>query len=192
MDMLVATVVGSMHVLCLFAPFTFSWTNFGLMMGLYFLTGCVGITMGYHRLFSHRSYKVPKWLEYFIAYCGAQALQGDPMDWVSSHRWHHYHTDDPLDPHSPYEGFWWSHSGWFFDAKSTLKRVGDRSNVSDMAVDPFYRHLEKWYGVHIALLFGLLYLIGGFPAIVWGGAVRLVWVYHITWLVNSAAHCWGY
>lgn len=71
MDMLVATVVGSMHVLCLFAPFTFSWTNFGLMMGLYFLTGCVGITMGYHRLFSHRSYKVPKWLEYFIAYCGA-------------------------------------------------------------------------------------------------------------------------
>ena len=61
-----------------------------------------------------------------------------------------------------------------------------------MAVDRFYVHLAKWYPLHIALMFGALYLIGGFPAIVWGGAVRLVWVYHITWLVNSAAHCWGY
>lgn len=72
--MIVMGLVGGMHVLCLAAPFTFSWSNLGLMLGLYFMTGCIGITMGYHRLFAHKSFKVPKLLEYFIAYCGALAL----------------------------------------------------------------------------------------------------------------------
>ena len=79
--------------------------------------GCLGITLSFHRQLSHRSFATPKWLEYALAYCGVLAVQGDPTEWVSSHRYHHLHTDTPLDPHSPYEGFWWSHMGWLLDNK---------------------------------------------------------------------------
>lgn len=103
------------HGLCLAAPFTFSWPMVALFAASYFVTGCLGITLSYHRQLSHRSFQTPKWLEYALAYCGVLAVQGEPMEWVSSHRYHHLHTDTPLDPHSPYEGFWWSHMGWLLD-----------------------------------------------------------------------------
>ena len=106
-----------MHGLCLAAPFTFSWGMVALFLGTYAVTGCLGITLSYHRQLSHRSFQTPKWLEYALAYCGVLAIQGDPLEWVSSHRYHHLHTDTPLDPHSPYEGFWWSHMGWLLDNK---------------------------------------------------------------------------
>ena len=105
------------HGLCLAAPFTFSWPMVGLFAVSYFITGCLGITLSYHRQLSHGSFTTPKWLEYALAYCGVLAIQGEPMEWVSSHRYHHLHTDTPLDPHSPYEGFWWSHMGWLLDNK---------------------------------------------------------------------------
>lgn len=82
---------------------------------------CLGITLSFHRQLSHRSFQTPKWLEYVFAYCGVLAVQGDPTEWVSSHRFHHLHTDTPLDPHSPYEGFWWSHMGWLLDEKVRWK-----------------------------------------------------------------------
>lgn len=81
--------------------------------------------------------------------------------------------------------------GWILENDATLERVGNRSNVSDMASQPFYNHLEKHYTVHLGLMFAALYAFGGFPAMVWGGAVRIVWVWHVTWLVNSACHLWG-
>ena len=115
------------HGLCLAAPFTFSWPMVGLFLVSYFITGCLGITLSYHRQLSHRSFATPKWLEYALAYCGVLAIQGEPMEWVSSHRYHHLHTDTPLDPHSPYEGFWWSHMGWLLDNKvspAILKLIG--------------------------------------------------------------------
>lgn len=81
--------------------------------------------------------------------------------------------------------------GWLLDHKTTLERVHDRSNASDMSKDPFYVHLQKFYAWHVVAQLAALYLLGGFPALVWGGALRIVWVYHITWFVNSAAHVWG-
>lgn len=140
----------------------------------------------------YRSFKTPKWLEYFFAYCGVWSVQGDPLEWVSSHRYHHLHTDTPLDPHSPYEGFWWSHMGWLLDNNITVERVGNRNNHLDIARQPFYQFIEKTYIWHIAAMFAVLFAIGGFPAVVWGGALRVCWVYHITWFVNSASHVWGY
>lgn len=190
-DLIYVGFMVAMHGLACFAPMTFSWPMVWLFLGTYFVSGCLGITLSYHRQLSHRSFQTPKWLEYVLAYCGVLAVQGDPAEWVSSHRYHHLHCDTPLDPHSPYEGFWWSHMGWLLDHKTTLERVHDRSNAADMYKDPFYRHLEKYYGLHVAAQLGLLYALGGFPALVWGGALRIVWVYHITWFVNSAAHVWG-
>lgn len=76
--------------------------------------------------------------------------------------------------------------------QSTLQRVSNRSNVADMSCQPFYNFIQKTYTWHVVGLFAALYALGGFPAMVWGGALRIAWVYHITWFVNSASHCWGY
>lgn len=180
------------HGLCLLAPMTFSWPMVGLFFGSYFITGCLGITLSFHRQLSHRSFQTPKWLEYALAYCGVLAVQGDPIEWVSSHRYHHLHTDTPLDPHSPYEGFWWSHMGWLLNNGATLERVGSRGNTGDLDVQPFYKFIQRTYAWHVVAMFVALYAFGGLPAVVWGGALRAAWVYHITWFVNSASHCWGY
>eukprot|EP00898_Chlorokybus_atmophyticus_P007858 jgi/Chlat1/8073/Chrsp75S00603 len=183
--------MSAMHIACLWAPATFSWGNVALFAGLYFITGCLGITLSFHRNLSHKAFKLPKWLEYTFAYCGVQAVQGDPLEWVSSHRYHHANCDTLEDPHTPYEGFWWSHMGWLLDEKATLKRVGARANIADMESQPFYKWIQKTYIAHPIAFAGLLYAFGGLPAIIWGMCLRVVWVYHITWLVNSASHVWG-
>ncbi|MCL7051055.1 hypothetical protein MKW94_007966 [Papaver nudicaule] len=190
-DIATAVVVLSMHICCLFAPFVFSWNAFWVAVSLYVITGLFGITLSFHRNLSHRSFKLPKALEYLFAYCGVQAMQGNPIDWVSTHRYHHQFCDSDKDPHSPIEGFWFSHMSWLFDTDSILEKCGERNNVGDLQKQPFYRFLQKTYVAHPILLGVILYLLGGFPYIVWGMGVRIVWVYHITWLVNSACHVWG-
>lgn len=184
-------IVLSMHLLCLFAPFNFNWSAFWVAVALYVVTGLFGITTSFHRNLSHKSFKLPKWLEYFFAYCGVLALQGNPIDWVSTHRYHHQFCDSEKDPHSPIEGFWFSHMSWLFDTNSIAERCGEPTNVGDLEKQSFYRFLRSTYMVHPFALGALLYAIGGFPFLVWGMGVRVVWVYHITWLVNSACHVWG-
>lgn len=190
-----ASVVFLMHVLSLIAPFYFTWPAFRLAVGLYVVTGLLGITLSYHRNLSHRSFRLPKWLEYTFAYCGAQAIQGNPIDWVSTHRHHHQHCDSPKDPHSPLEGFWFSHMSWLFDNNTYHDKVsgngGSLSNVGDMEKQPFYRFLKLTYMLHPLAMGLLLYFAGGIPFIAWGMGVRVVFVYHITWFVNSACHVWG-
>ncbi|KAK7255222.1 hypothetical protein RIF29_28628 [Crotalaria pallida] len=191
LDIGTCVVVLSMHVLSLFAPFHFNWPAFWVAVGLYVVTGLFGITLSFHRNLSHKSFKVPKWLEYSFAYCGVLALQGNPIDWVSTHRYHHQFCDSDRDPHSPIEGFWFSHMNWLFDTNSVIERCGEPNNVVDLEKQSFYRFLRSSYIVHPLALGALLYAIGGFPFLVWGMGVRVVWVYHITWLVNSACHVWG-
>ncbi|OMO54354.1 Fatty acid desaturase, type 1 [Corchorus capsularis] len=191
LDIATAGVVLAMHLLSLFAPFHFNWPAFWVAVGLYFVTGLLGITLSFHRNLSHRSFKVPKWLEYFFAYCGAHALQGNPIDWVSTHRYHHQFCDSERDPHSPIEGFWFSHMNWIFDTNNVVERCGEQTNVGDLEKQPFYKFLKITYVLHPIALGALLYALGGFPFLVWGMGVRIVWVYHITWLVNSACHVWG-
>ncbi|KAF2301435.1 hypothetical protein GH714_024071 [Hevea brasiliensis] len=191
LDIGTAGVVLSMHLLSLFAPFYFSWSAFWAAFGLYVVTGLLGITLSFHRNLSHRSFKLPKWLEYLFAYCGVQALQGNPIDWVSTHRYHHQFCDSERDPHSPLEGFWYSHMSWLFDTNSVIERCGDPSNVGDLQKQPFYKFIQKTYILHPIAFGVLLYAVGGFPFLVWGMGVRIIWVFHITWLVNSACHVWG-
>ncbi|KAJ1429136.1 Fatty acid desaturase domain [Sesbania bispinosa] len=183
LDVGTAGIVLAMHVLSLFAPFQFNWPAFWVAVSLYVVTGLFGITLSFHRNLSHRSFKLPKWLEYAFAYCGVLALQGNPIDWVSTHRYHHQFCDSDKDPHSPIEGFWFSHMSWLFDTNSVIERCGEPNNVGDLEKQPFYRFLRSSYIVHPFALGALLYAIGGFPFLVWGMGVRIIWVYHITWLV---------
>ncbi|CAN0928115.1 Palmitoyl-monogalactosyldiacylglycerol delta-7 desaturase, chloroplastic [Linum grandiflorum] len=190
-DKIAVTSVLGAHLLAMYAPFCFSWDAFQLSASLYVITGLFGICFSYHRNLAHQSFKVPKWLEYLCAYCGAHALQGDPITWVSNHRFHHQYTDTERDPHSPIVGFWHSHMGWIFDSGTIREKCGNRHNVGDLKNQAFYRWIRRTYVFHPLALAILLYAIGGFPYIVWGIGVRVVGCYHATCFVNSACHVWG-
>ena len=165
------------------------------LLFFYWVTACLGVTLGYHRLLSHRSFIVPRWLESFFATCGAISCQHGPIDWVGLHRHHHSFSDTEVDHHNSKKGFWWSHMGWMFKDVEALKAVPKLS--ADLIKDPYYRFLNKYF-LFLQIPIGLsLYAIGqklgvgGWALVLWGIPLRLVVVYHVTWLVNSATHCWG-
>jgi len=187
---LLAIHIGALAV---FLPGTFSWSAVGVAVGLYYLTGAIGICLGFHRLVTHRSLRVPRALECAFAFCGTLSLQGGPIEWVSTHRAHHAHTDKPGDPHDAHFGFMWTHIEWLYRRnKSRLSLAEQHRLAPDLVNDPFYRFLEKTPILWQTLLGVLLFAIGGLPWLVWGIFVRLVLTYHITWFVNSAAHMSGY
>ena len=115
----------TIHALTIFtlqAKF-WSWQAFSGFLFLYWLTACLGVTTGYHRLLSHRSFQVPKWLERFFATCGALSCQHGPIDWVGLHRHHHTFSDTEADHHDSNKGFWWSHMGWMFEPIPAMNAV---------------------------------------------------------------------
>ena len=180
------------HLGALLALFHFSWSAFWVCIAMQFVTG-LGVTVCYHRLLTHRSFQVPKWLEYLLTLCGVLALQGGPLKWVSTHRVHHAFADRPNDPHSPNKGFWWAHMLWLFTWVDQLDMPEKFTKfVPDLARDPIQRFLEK-ASTMLNIAFGvLLFALGGWAMLAWAFFARLVFVYHGTWLVNSASHLWGY
>lgn len=184
--------ISLIHLGALLAFWTFSWKALGLCLFLYWLTGGVGITLGFHRLFAHSSFKAHKIIAYPAAFLGTLAGQSGILSWVAVHRTHHKYSDKQGDPHTPKEGFWWSHMGWLFIRSELDDFETDRKMVPDLVRDPFYRLLNRSHGILNILLAGLLYLWGGISFLVWGTAVRMVLLYHATWFVNSATHMWGY
>ena len=185
-------IVGA-HIGALFGFFTFSWHALALCLVLHWITGGLGITLTYHRLLTHRSFEVPKPVEYFLAILASLACQGGPVSWVSAHRLHHSKSDDEGDPHSPLQGFFWAHMGWCMSNIASIHRYEDYAKFApDLAKDPGHVLLDKIHIVWTLLLAAGLYAWGGWSFVVWGIFVRLVLVYHCTWLVNSAAHVWGY
>ena len=181
------------HAGALLAPFTFTWSAFWVFFVMQFVTGLFGVTLCYHRLLTHRSFSVPKWLEYVLTVCGSLALQGGPAKWVSTHRVHHAFSDRPQDPHSPNRGFWWAHMLWLFAYDEVLDHPTKFLRyVPELARDKVHMSIEKTMVLQSVLLGTLLFALGGLPWLVWGLFFRTTFVYHATWLVNSAAHLWGY
>jgi fatty-acid desaturase len=187
--------LGVVHLgaLCAFIPGTFSWSAVIVMAVLYYVTGAWGITLGFHRTLTHRSLKVNKYLEPVIAVIGVLALQGGPIEWISTHRAHHAHTDKKGDPHDIHQGAWWSHMAWLYrHNESRLSKEEQLRLAPDLANSKFYLFLEKTYVLWQVALGIVLLAVGGWSWLIWGVFVRCVVVYHITWLVNSAAHMSGY
>jgi fatty-acid desaturase len=180
------------HLGAIAALFFFTWKAFFVAIFLWWMVGCLGIGMCYHRLLTHRGYHTPKWVEYFMTVCSTLALEGGPIFWVATHRIHHQHSDKEGDPHSPVDGTWWAHMGWILMGKSmhhdttTLARY-----VPDLAKDKFHVWITKYHYVPIIVLAAILFALGGWPFLLWGIFARTVVGLHATWLVNSVTHMWG-
>lgn len=186
-------IVGA-HILALIAaPFTFSLKALLLCLVLHWVTGGLGITLGFHRLLTHQSFKVWKPVQNFLALLGTLACQGGPITWVAAHRAHHAYSDTEKDPHTPLKSFFWAHMGWCLVRNPNIDTWEARERFApDLIRDRFLLLLEKTHIVWTFFLGAGLFLWGGWSFVVWGVFVRLVLVYHSTWFVNSAAHTWGY
>jgi len=180
------------HIGALAAFFFFTWKALIATVILYWVATGLGISMGYHRLHTHRSYKVPRWMEYLFAVCGTLTLEGGPIFWTAIHRIHHQRSDLPGDPHSPREGAWWAHVGWILVGETKHNNTMLLGKYApDLAKDPFYVWLNNYHWVPNVALAVLLYAVGGLPFLLWAGFFRIVFGLHATWLVNSATHMWG-
>jgi stearoyl-CoA desaturase (delta-9 desaturase) len=174
---------------------------------MYLLTA-VGITVGFHRLLTHRSFQTSKRLEYTFAILGSMAVQGSVIDWVADHRKHHAHTDEAGDPHSPHvgvdghhegvlRGLWHAHTGWLM---STQGRADWKKYAPDLYEDQGMRRINRRFVPLVFLTLALPALagflvsgswVGALTGLLWGGLVRIFFVHHITWSVNSVCHFLG-
>jgi stearoyl-CoA desaturase (delta-9 desaturase) len=180
------------HLGALAALFFFSWKGLLLALLLWWVAGSLGIGMGYHRLLTHRGYKTPKWVEYFLTICGTLALEGGPIFWVATHRQHHQNTDKEGDPHSPRDGSFWAHMGWILTGKTWHDNVKElMAFVPDLRKDKFHSWISRWHWVPITVLGIAIFAFGGWRLLLWGIFFRTVFGLHSTWLVNSATHMWG-
>jgi stearoyl-CoA desaturase (delta-9 desaturase) len=182
------------HGVALLAPWFFSWSALGVAIVLHWLFGSVGICLGYHRLLSHRSLRVPQWLEGVLITIGALAMQGGPIFWVGGHRKHHAFTEDAdRDPYSARRGFWWSHIVWILKPQEHSFAYSQYSRYApDLAKKAYYRWLDRYFVVLQVPLAIALYALGGWSFVIYGVFLRAVLLWHSTWFVNSATHCWGY
>ncbi len=180
------------HMGAIAALFFFTWPAFFAAAGLYWISLSFGIGMGYHRLLTHRSYKVPKLIEYFLAICGSLALEGGPIFWVATHRVHHQCSDKDGDPHTPRDGKWWSHIVWMLVGNTTHCDIEECARYApDMTKDRFYVWLSEYHYVPLAIVGVMLLVFGGLPFLLWGLFFRVTLGLHATWMVNSATHLWG-
>jgi stearoyl-CoA desaturase (delta-9 desaturase) len=175
-----------------------------------YVLSAFGITVGFHRLLTHRAFQTKAWLRYTLAVLGSLSLQGPVIDWVADHRKHHTFTDEEGDPHSPHAGhgaglrgmvvgLWHAHVGWLF---STHGQASSRRFAPDLLEDRTMRRINKSFPLLALLSLLLPFLLGlalsggslvagGLSALLWGGLVRIFLVHHITWSINSICHFFG-
>lgn len=183
----------------------FHWVDLGLLLCMYLLTA-IGITVGFHRLFTHRSFETNWVVQFILAVLGSMAIQGPVLKWVAMHRRHHQHSDQVGDPHTPHHhgadmkgvlrGLWHAHLGWIFDPDPPdLVRY-----VRDLRQSALLRRVDALFPLWV--LVGLLVPViaggvltgtwsGALRGLAWGGLARIFLVHHVTWSVNSVCHLWG-
>ena len=196
-------VMGLFHVLAVAALFCFSWKNLAAFGIMYFFAINIGIGVAYHRLLTHRGFRTPKWVEYFVTACGTMALEGGPIFWVATHRVHHQNSDQEGDPHTPVDGTFWSHAGWILSGRAMHSETALLGRYApDLTRDKGHVWLSKFHWLPLVLS-GLAQLgigaalapghrvYGALSMLLWGTFLRVVVGLHATWFVNSATHIYG-
>ncbi|HRQ72398.1 MAG TPA: acyl-CoA desaturase [Phycisphaerales bacterium] len=201
----VVPFIGLVAAIVLLWGVGFGWVHLWLLVGGYMLTG-LGVTVGYHRLFTHRSFRTNRAVTAVLGVLGSMAVEGPILSWVATHRQHHQHSDRDDDPHSPhghgegirgfFHGLLHAHFGWLF--------LGQQSDpdryVPDLQADPLVRGISRlfvlWVVLGLAIPAGIAWAVtgawtGAFLGLLWGGLVRVFLVHHVTWSINSVCHLWG-
>jgi stearoyl-CoA desaturase (delta-9 desaturase) len=183
------------------------WSDL-VVFGICYVATGLGVTVGFHRHFTHRSFKTKRWMRGALAILGSAAIEGPVISWVADHRKHHAFSDEEGDPHSPHvdhghglrgalKGLWHAHMGWLF---IHTHRGNKQRYAPDLLKDPLVRFIDRtfllWVAVGLAVPFGLGYVIGGtmeaaLTGLLWGGAVRMLVVHHVTYSINSLCHFFG-
>ena len=178
----------------------------GIFLGMYAFTG-LGVTVGFHRLFTHGSFEPKPWLRNLFAIAGSMAIQGPVIRWVADHRRHHAFSDQPGDPHSPHldegpgvkgvmKGLWHAHIGWFFDDEQTSAKRW----APDLVKDPAMRKIDSLFPLWVLISFAAPPLLGfiitgtaagALSAFLWGSLARIFFLHHVTWSINSICHFYG-
>ena len=200
-DWPVVIFMSAVHVMALGAVYFFTWKAVALLLFLGWFTGGIGVCLGYHRLLTHGSFQTYRPIRWLIAFIGGLSGQGSAITWIANHRKHHAFSDKEGDPHSPHDGPWWSHMFWFcpYFGQQWHHDLSTKY-APDLVKDPFMRFLHKTFLIWQFAFGGLLFAIGyfgwdaftGWSFVFWGLFLRMVYVWHITWAVNSATHMWGY
>ncbi len=205
LTIVILPIVGLVAAIILLWGIGFSWVHLGLLLGMYLVT-TIGITVGFHRLFTHKSFETVWLIRVLLAIAGSMAIEGPVFKWVAMHRRHHQFSDQHDDPHSPHthggglwasvRGFWRSHLGWFFEPDpANLDRY-----IPDLNRDRILKAISNLFPLWIVVSLGLPALLGGLITMswlgvllgfIWGGLVRVLFVHHITWSINSICHIWG-
>ncbi len=183
-----------------------SGTDAAIALSFYIFTG-LGITIGFHRLFTHRSFETNKFVKGTLAIAGSMAVQGPLITWVADHRRHHAFSDQEGDPHSPHldegpgikgvaKGLWHAHMGWLFNDE----RTSARRWCPDMLKDPLLVKIDRLFPLWLVLTFALPPAVGfaftgtlrgALTAGLWGSLVRVFMLHHVTWSINSICHFYG-
>jgi stearoyl-CoA desaturase (Delta-9 desaturase) len=163
-----------------------NWTDLALLVAFNLLAG-LGVTVGYHRMLTHRSFQPHPLVKFIFLAFGSMAVEGPALEWAATHIKHHAHSDREGDPHSPVEGFWHAHMGWLFNRSFADPNIYCRNLVKDPIVVFVSRTFIFWVILSLAIPFA----IGGWTGLLWGGLVRIFLTHHITWSVNSVCHTFG-
>ncbi len=202
---IVLPLLGLIAGMILLWPIGFGWTTLGLLLGFYAFTG-LGITVGYHRYFTHKSFDTSRFMKWVLGVAGSMATEGSILYWVATHRCHHQHSDSEHDPHSPHhhgDGMWamikgacHAHVGWMLPGERPDVPRYAPDLLKDRDIVLMSRLFPLWVFLGLALptvLGGVITLSwsGALLGFIWGGLVRVLLVHHITWSINSVCHIWG-
>lgn len=163
-----------------------SWPDITLMLVMYVLVA-LGVTVGYHRMLTHRSFQPHPIVKFIFLVLGSMALEGAAIEWAATHTKHHAQADREGDPHSPVEGFFHAHLGWLFKDRMADPNVYCRHLLKD----PIVMFVSRTFLLWVVLSLVIPFLIGGWTGLLWGGLVRIFLAHHVTWSVNSVCHTFG-
>jgi stearoyl-CoA desaturase (delta-9 desaturase) len=163
-----------------------TWRDLALLLGLY-IPISLGVTAGFHRMLTHRSFRAHPAARAVILALGSMAVEGAAISWAANHLKHHVLSDQPGDPHSPLDGLLHAHLGWLFGLDQADPEIYCRPLLKDRVVIVVDRTFPVWVGLSLAIPF----VLGGWTGLLWGGLVRMFFVHHVTWSVNSVCHTFG-